>query len=121
MSRKKKVWTYLPEGEYLFRIYYEEMGLARSHQKLIKRLVSEGYINPKTGKPPSSMSTWNRMWRWALHKENQQKAYEMYNSALKDTAEYVSPEEWQEFLHDKALSALNMSPKTMRDFNEGRY
>ena len=103
---KKYPWKYL-NGEKLFRYYWEEMGNGRSCVKLAKWAGKQGLKNPNTGKPPSPMAVWFAMWRWALIPENQKVAYDIYNKAQLDLGGFVSPEQWKEFIKDKASVCLD--------------
>lgn len=117
----KKPWEYMPDGGILFKKYYEEMGEARSQQRLREWCARNGFINPKTGDMPSQMAVWNRMWRWALMSENQKAAYDIFNKAMRDEGKFYSWEDWKEFLDDRALTVFNMSTKLLQAYQDGKY
>ena len=103
-ERKARKARFL-DGEVLFKSYWEEMGTARSIAKLADKCRLEGVRNPKTGKAPTRMALWFSMWNWAL--QNPDEAYDVFNRGLKLEGDYCSPEEWKEYLLDKAKTALS--------------
>jgi hypothetical protein len=83
MKPKLQDRKYLPNGEILFKYYWQTMGDGRSYEKLAKWCGTEGYISPQTKVPPKRMAVWLCMWRWALH--NPEKAFEIkYNDESLD-------------------------------------
>lgn len=92
--------------EELFVHYYETMGTARSYGKLMKYCGTKGWINKSTAKLPTRMTLWFSLWRWAIHPENQAKAYKIYNAHLLEYGEYISPEQWSELLNKRAKVCL---------------
>ncbi len=93
-------------GEFLFHYYFQTMGTARSLAKLSRYCASEGMIN-LDGNPPTRMGLMKAMWRWALKKENQKDAYEIYtNSELGALFPVINSwDEWLEFLRNRVESA----------------
>jgi|GEM_PF-1552179 len=104
------------DGEELFKKYFEEMGTARSINKLVKWCISSGKINPQTGKPPTRMGVWKAMWRWALLPENSSKAFEIFRKSLSSDGEFVGIEKWNEYIHSKAVHGLQFGPKRYEEF-----
>lgn len=106
------------DGEYLFKYYFETMGASRSIIKLIEHCRSEYMIHPEQGKPPTKMGIYKSMWRWATLKENQRKAYEIYNNAdLGNEYEYFETfEDWMAFLKDRIESAYQYKDKSYKRF-----
>lgn len=94
-------------GGFLFKYYFSVMGTARSMDKLVKLCASDGVTNPAYGTPPTRMGIYKSMWRWALKKENQKEAYNIYTSSeLGELFPVIqSWEEWIEFLRSKIESA----------------
>lgn len=90
----------------LFVKYYQTMGTARSYIKLVNFCVIQGWVSPVTRKRPTRMSCWFSMWRWAIKPENQQDAYQIYNSSLRDEGQYLSWEGWMELLDERAQVCL---------------
>jgi hypothetical protein len=80
------------DGEQLYKVYWKEMGNARSFNKLQKWCLSHQIVNPKTLTVPTRMGLWKAMWRWAA--KNREKAFAIYSKA--ETA--VTPEEWDEMI-----------------------
>jgi hypothetical protein len=112
---------YLPDGEYIYRLYFIEMGQARSYAKLCKRLAAEGHVNPKTGNKPAVRSVWYKMWRWALLKENQDAAYQVYNDALRDEGKFMTREEFKKYLDEQAITVFKYAPRSLLEYQHGVY
>ncbi len=95
------------DGGFLFKYYFQTMGTARSMDKLVKLCASEGVLNPAYGNAPTRMGIYKSMWRWALKKENQKEAYEIYTSSeLGNLFPVVKTwEEWIEFLKSRIETA----------------
>jgi len=97
-------------GEEVFRYYFVTMGAARSITKLNKYLVSTGKYNPRTGTISRMAATFS-MWRWAA--ENSDKAYEIFNTGMRDSGEFWSREDWDTFLLHKMMMIVKNSPKRL--------
>lgn len=95
--------------EELFVEYYETMGTARSYIKLVNYCKSKGWINRRTGKPPTRMSLWFSMWRWAIRPENHERAYKLFQQAKMDEGEFCSKAAWEELLDERAKVCLRDS------------
>ena len=93
-------------GGILFKYYFQTMGTARSMDKLSRFCKTEGIVN-KDGNPPTRMGLHKAMWRWAIRKENQQEAFEIYTSSELGRTFPVIPswEEWIEYLRGKIETA----------------
>jgi hypothetical protein len=76
--------TYLPTGDILFKVYWLEMGKGRSINKMCGWCKLHGYENPDTGKPPTWMAVWFRMYRWMIRPENQEEAFQIFSEAEKN-------------------------------------
>lgn len=116
---RRKLLEYMPSGEVLYKLYWEEMGLARSYVKVRKWCASNGYRNPKTGKAPAPMAPFWRMWRWALEKKNFETAYEIYNKAQIDEGNFVTRQQFKEFLDDKALTVFRVQRRMYEKYMSG--
>lgn len=92
--------------EELFVHYYETMGSARSTGKLAGYCVTKGWINRQTRKAPSRMAVWFAMWRWAIRRENQSRAYKMYQSFMLEDGHYCDKDEWKALLYERAEVCL---------------
>jgi len=106
------------DGEKLFRLYWEDMGTSRSVAKLVNFCVSEGWTNPRTGKPPTRMGVWKAMWSWALKPENLQKSRQMFNDGMIESGILYTKEEWKEFVTTKARGGLELGRRRYRAFEE---
>lgn len=107
------------DGEYLFRYYFQTMGEARSLPKLSEHCRQEYMIHPEHGTPPTRMGIYKAMWRWATRKENQQLAWEIYNSSqLGDDWEEINDwNDWLSFLEERIKSAHQFAkPNEYRNF-----
>ncbi len=104
------------DGEMLFKYYFQTMGTARSIDKLIRYCESTGIVHPVSGKPPTRMGVYKCMWRWATSKDNQKKAFEIYNaSELDGFFEYYDDwNQWKEFLKERVSSAYQHEKGTDR-------
>ena len=113
---KIKVWkNIIPDGETLFRKYWEEMGDARSLVKMRKWCIAEGYVH-KNGTPATKMAIWFKMWRWALKPENQKKAQEIFNKASRDVGEFYTDTEWKEYLDSRARCSGVLTPHQHHEY-----
>lgn len=91
------------DGGELFKVYFTDMGSARSLNKLVNYLGNRA-INPVTGTKVRNMAVWFSMWKWAY--ENYEEAYKIFNTAMSDQGEYWTPEEWDELVtHNANISA----------------
>lgn len=102
LKRKKTL-----DGEAIFRMYWQEMGSARSIKKVISRLP----LNPNFGRPYTSMAIWFCLWRYAF--ENLQTTYEIYNEVSRDTGEYHTFEEWKDLVTDHAFTSAKKNTRRM--------
>jgi len=93
----------------VYRLYWEEMGTARSNARVAKHLHSLGIYNKDTGHRVTDMAVWNSMWRWAI--ENSDVAYQIFNKAQADYGEFYTKEQWDEFIKDKMLTIMKRSSK----------
>ena len=100
----------LLDGERIFRMYFTDMGSARSIKKVIKQLGSDA-INPNTGRVVTDMAVWFSLWRYAF--ENLDVSYQIYNTAMLDEGKYHTKEEWQEFVENKAKVISKKSERTL--------
>jgi len=103
-----------PHAEFLFDYYWRVMGAARSYYRLVPLCAEMGILNFKTGFPPTRMSIFKAIWRWAIRKENFDKAYEIANKALFNEGKFMTREEWKEFLKEKIRPAYQIE-------SEGEY
>ena len=87
------------DGERIFKMYYLEMGSARSIKKVIKQLGDEA-INPRTGRIVTDMAIFWSMYRWAF--EHLDESYEIFNKAMFNEGQFSTLDEWKEFLYKKA-------------------
>jgi len=106
------------DGERLFNKYFGEMGTSRSVAKLIGFCVSEGMVNPKTGKPPTRMGIWKAMWTWALKPENLSRSRKVFNEGMILSGQLYNDEEWKEFVTAKAQGGLELGRRRYRAFEE---
>jgi hypothetical protein len=107
--------TKLLDGERIFRMYFTDMGSARSIKKVIKQLGSDA-INPTTGRVVTDMAIFWSMYRWAL--DNVAISYEIFNRAMLDQGDYHTLEEWKDFLLGKAELFAKHSQKGMQKWNK---
>jgi hypothetical protein len=75
----------------LFTVYWEEMGNARSFNKLQKWCLKRQIVEPRSLNQPTRMGLWKAMWRWAA--KNRDEAFEIYSKAPG-----TYPEEWSEMI-----------------------
>lgn len=71
------------DGEQLFKVYWQEMGSARSTVRLQRWCLSHSIVNPKTQNVPTRMGLWKAMWRWAS--ENREQAKEIWKISVLDS------------------------------------
>lgn len=102
---------YLPDGEVLFKHYWQMMGDGRSYNKLAKWCASDGCISPQTGNIPHRMAVWLRLWRWAL--ANPRQAFELSNYFIKDDP-FMS-ENYNRFVQEQLI------PVTHSCLNDSQY
>lgn len=108
-----KMKKYL-DGEQLFRRYWS-MGVNRSINKLQKELAQEGVTSSQNGKTPIKMTIWKAMWRWAV--DNPDEAYQIVLAGLRDSGDYVTPEQWEREVLEKRATAYQ-SKKSYRKLKE---
>ena len=104
------------DGEKLYRVYWVEMGEARSFKRLINWCSSNGFINKRNGKPPTRMGIWKAMWRWAVNHPEQ--AFEIINEGLKDSGEMLDRQQFMTELQEKVLNSYQSDSFTKRWFKE---
>lgn len=92
------------DGEKLWRVYWIDMGSARSYQKVVNWCASNGVINPVTNQKLTRMGAWFAMWNWA--KKNSDVAYEIANQGAMDNADFITPERWEHELQQKVWTIL---------------
>ena len=102
MTRVPSIREGFIDGGFLYNYYFTVMGTAHSQRKLPAIAKEHGMVN-YLGQPPSIAGCWKGMWRWAFRKENHQKAYEIYNAHLSTVGQFVSFEEFIEFLKKQCL------------------
>ena len=100
------------DGEQLFKVYWQEMGTARSTGRLQKWCLANSIVNPKTFNVPTRMGLWKVMWRWAT--ANQDKAYEIWKNSkpFDDSVEMalsIYQFEWEKLILKNARSAFQSS------------
>lgn len=115
MSLRKKKFL---DGEALFRLYFGDMGTARSAIKLVDWCISQGIKNPHTGKPPTRMGVWKAMWTWALLPENLKTSQAIFNKAMSEAGEFYTDAEWKEFATIKAKGGVELGKRKYREFEE---
>lgn len=96
-------------GEEVYKLYWIEMGTARSNAKVAKHLQSKGIYNQGQGKRVTDMAIWNSMWRWAI--ENSDEAYHIFNKAQADEGKFFTKQDWEEFLEEKMMTIMKRSTK----------
>ena len=93
------------DGEKLFRVYWLDMGNARSIGRLQKWCLSHEIVNPKTFNVPTRMGLWKTMWRWATR--NQEQAKEIWIKSMgKDTSTLNVVDDWDTVIHRNAKTAF---------------
>lgn len=85
-------------------VHWTGLGKVGSLRLLVEYSKKQGWFNPKTGKPPTPMACWNAMWRWAIR--NPVEARPMYADYVKDFGDYLTDDEWNEVLNDRARTLL---------------
>lgn len=108
-------YTYL-NGEKLYRVYWVEMGDARSYKRLRNWCISNNMVNAKTHKPPTRMGLWKAMWRWAV--THQDKAFEIMNEGLRDSGELIDRERFNQEMREKVLTSYQSDGFTKRWYKE---
>jgi len=97
------------DGESTFRLYWEELGSARSIGKVIKRLP----VNPNTNRPYTQMGVWFTIYEWAFN--NTEKSYEIFTNCMRDEGKYHTIEEWEQFVQTKIFIYMKKSkPRFLR-------
>lgn len=93
-------------------VHWTGLGKAGSLKLLVIYSVKEGWLNPKTGRPPTTMACWNAMWRWAIR--NMAEARPFYAQYVLDFGDYLTDDEWMEVINDRAKQLL--TPAGYRKF-----
>ena len=104
------------DGEQLYRVYWVEMGEARSIKRLASWCAANGLKNKRTGKPPTRMGAWKAMWRWAAN--NPEQAFEIINTGLKDTGEMLDRQQFMKELQEKVITSYQSDGFTKRWFDK---
>lgn len=99
------------DGEKLFRLYYLEMGSARSVKKVIKQL-GDSAINPATGRVVTDMAIWFAIYRWAM--DNLDASYDIISKAAYDEGVYYPKEQWVAKIEKIAKTCLRNSDKAYK-------
>jgi hypothetical protein len=103
------------DGERIFRLYYLEMGSARSITKVKKQLGRDA-VNPKLGRPVSDMALWGSMYRWSMN--NLDESYRIFNEAMRNEGKYHTFDEWKEFVFEKISVITKQNPHTMLNWKK---
>ena len=103
------------DGERIFRMYYTEMGSARSIVK-VKSQLGQDAINPKTGRPVYDMALWGSMYRWSMN--NLDESYHIFNDAMRNEGKYHTFDEWKEFVFEKIAVITKHNPHTMQNWKK---
>jgi hypothetical protein len=96
------------DGQRIFRMYYTDLGSARSIVKVRKQLGNDA-INPRTGRHVTNMAIWFSMYRWAY--ENLDLSYQIFMDAMRDEGKFHTREEWETFVSHKAHVIVKQSEK----------
>jgi hypothetical protein len=86
------------DGEKIFRMYYSEMGSARSIMKVVRQIGN----NPNTNLPYYPMAIWFTIYKWSL--DNLDASYEIFCSAMRDEGKYHTKSEWETFVLKKCAT-----------------
>ncbi len=89
-------------GAEIFRIYWEQMGEARS----LKILASTFPRSSVTGKRITKDAGYKAMWRWACRPENEKESYRIFRSTAFGRGPEWSSIRWHDELAEKARWAL---------------
>lgn len=97
------------DGEQLFKVYWQEMGSARSTVRLQRWCLAHSIVNPKTQNVPTRMGLWKAMWRWAS--ENRDEAFRVWISSTKGLETYSTPDlefvaEWNKLIVKNAKTSF---------------
>jgi hypothetical protein len=103
--------TRVLDPERMFRMYFTDMGSARSLAKVVNQLGMDG-INPNLGRPVTPMAVEFSIYRWAMG--NLDLSYEIYNKAMLDEGKFHTMEEWKDFLQKKAVMISKKSNRAMQ-------
>ena len=103
--------TRILDPERMFRMYFTDMGSARSLQKVVNQLGTDA-INPNTQRKVTPMAVEWSMYRWAMN--NLDLSYEIYNKAMLDEGKFHTMEEWKDFLQKKAVMISKKSTRAMQ-------
>ena len=104
-SKVRNKLSYIGDG----KIYFEKwvsLGKAGNVSKVALWAGNElGKKNPKTGRPPTPMGIWQKMWRWCLR--NPEEGRSLYASyVLELDGDLLKDEEWNSLLHARAKILL---------------
>lgn len=101
------------DGERIFRLYFTELGSARSIVK-VKNQLGRDAVNPKTGRPVGDMALWGSMYRWAMNHLDE--SYQIFLAAMRDEGKYHTFDEWKTFIFEKADIIVKRNPRTFRNW-----
>ena len=93
------------DGERVFRIYWTDMGSARSIGKVVKQIG----VNPVTQRPYYPMAIWFRIYIWAI--ENIELSYSIFNDAMRDQGEFHTIEEWEHLVQTNLFTSYKKRKK----------
>ncbi len=89
-------------GSEIFRIYWEQMGEARSLRILAEKFPR----NPVTGMKLTKDAGYKAMWRWACRPENEQESYSIFRKTEFGRQPEWTQARWHDELAEKARWAL---------------
>jgi len=101
------------DGERIFRIYFTEMGSARSLGK-VKKQLGESARNPYKGTIVTDAAIEGSMWRWAMN--NLDFSYPIFNEAMRNEGKYHTFEEWKEHVFHHAERLVRHNPRTFQNW-----
>ncbi len=98
------------DGAEIFRIYWEQMGEARSLRTLAEKFPRSS----TTGKRITKDAGYKSMWRWACRPENEELSYKIFRRTAFGRDPEWTKERWHSELAEKARWAL--TPRQYRDW-----
>ena len=101
------------DGERIFRIYFTEMGSARSLGK-VKKQLGESARNPYKGTIVTDAAIEGSMWRWVMN--NLDFSYPIFNEAMRNEGKYHTFEEWKEHVFHHAERLVRHNPRTFQNW-----
>ena len=101
------------DGQRCWNLWWKEVG---SLDKASKKLESDGFISPYTGKRFTPTAIRYNAWMWALKAENQQAAYGDVREALATKGRVLSIEEWKRIMVENARFVWGQTPKNVEKF-----